>query len=114
MERCSNLVHRRAEIHDIALLYLSLTQVNGGASLYTCALRPTGIYGEEHQLMRDFYQMAVRTGGWLIQGVPENTEHGRVYAGVMAGLLISLLHSDKSVEHSFKCVLLINAVPLKE
>ncbi|XP_061087677.1 3 beta-hydroxysteroid dehydrogenase type 7 isoform X2 [Conger conger] len=59
-------------------------KVNGGACLYTCALRPTGIYGEQHQLMRDFYQMGVRTGGWLIRGVPRSTEHGRVYAGNVA------------------------------
>ncbi|XP_066579330.1 3 beta-hydroxysteroid dehydrogenase type 7 isoform X2 [Amia ocellicauda] len=59
-------------------------QVKGGRTLYTCALRPTGIYGENHQLMRDFYNMGVRTGGWLIRGVPESTEHGRVYAGNVA------------------------------
>ncbi|KAB5553565.1 hypothetical protein PHYPO_G00040080 [Pangasianodon hypophthalmus] len=60
------------------------TKVAGGASLYTCALRPTGIYGENHQLMKDFYMMGVRTGGWLIKGVPRDTEHGRVYAGNVA------------------------------
>ncbi|XP_076852300.1 3 beta-hydroxysteroid dehydrogenase type 7 [Brachyhypopomus gauderio] len=60
------------------------TKVKGGATLYTCALRPTGIYGENHQLMKDFYQMGVRTGGWLIRGVPQDTEHGRVYAGNVA------------------------------
>ncbi|XP_030639167.1 3 beta-hydroxysteroid dehydrogenase type 7 [Chanos chanos] len=60
------------------------SKVNGGGILYTCSLRPTGIYGEQHQLMKDFYQMGVRTGGWLIRGVPQNTEHGRVYAGNVA------------------------------
>ncbi|XP_049323574.1 3 beta-hydroxysteroid dehydrogenase type 7 [Astyanax mexicanus] len=60
------------------------TKLNGGGILYTCALRPTGIYGENHQLMKDFYQMGVRTGGWLIRGVPQDTEHGRVYAGNVA------------------------------
>ncbi|XP_064842830.1 3 beta-hydroxysteroid dehydrogenase type 7-like [Oncorhynchus masou masou] len=59
-------------------------KVNEGACLYTCSLRPTGIYGEQHQLMRDFYQMGVRTGGWIIRGVPKDTEHGRVYAGNVA------------------------------
>uniref|UniRef100_UPI003AAB388B 3 beta-hydroxysteroid dehydrogenase type 7 isoform X2 n=1 Tax=Centroberyx gerrardi TaxID=166262 RepID=UPI003AAB388B len=60
------------------------TKVNGGASLYTCSLRPTGIYGEQHQLMKDFYMLSVRTGGWVIRGVPRDTEHGRVYAGNVA------------------------------
>ncbi|KAK6312039.1 hypothetical protein J4Q44_G00177030 [Coregonus suidteri] len=49
-------------------------KVNGGACLYTCSLRPTGIYGEQHQLMRDFYQIGVRTGGWIIRGVPQDTD----------------------------------------
>lgn len=62
-------------------LSLFLLQVKGGAPLYTCSLRPTGIYGEQHQLMKEFYQNGVRTGGWLIMGVPRDTEHGRVYVG---------------------------------
>ncbi|XP_059414212.1 3 beta-hydroxysteroid dehydrogenase type 7-like isoform X2 [Carassius carassius] len=60
------------------------TEVKGGNTLYTCSLRPTGIYGEQHQLMKDFYLNGVRTGGWMIKGVPRNTEHGRVYAGNVA------------------------------
>ncbi|KAL2100953.1 hypothetical protein ACEWY4_002714 [Coilia grayii] len=60
------------------------TKVKGGAPLYTCSLRPTGIYGEQHQLMKEFYQNGVRTGGWLIMGVPRDTEHGRVYVGNVA------------------------------
>ncbi|XP_012681434.2 3 beta-hydroxysteroid dehydrogenase type 7 [Clupea harengus] len=60
------------------------TKVKGGAPLYTCSLRPTGIYGEQHQLMKEFYQNGVRTGGWLIMGIPPETEHGRVYAGNVA------------------------------
>ncbi|XP_016404859.1 3 beta-hydroxysteroid dehydrogenase type 7-like isoform X2 [Sinocyclocheilus rhinocerous] len=60
------------------------TKVKGGNTLYTCSLRPTGIYGEQHQLMKDFYLNGVRTGGWVIKGVPRNTEHGRVYAGNVA------------------------------
>ncbi|KAJ8344627.1 hypothetical protein SKAU_G00288200 [Synaphobranchus kaupii] len=59
-------------------------KVSGGACLYTCSLRPTGIYGEHHQLMRDFYEIGVRTAGWVIQGVPQDTEHGRVYVGNVA------------------------------
>ncbi|XP_067089807.1 3 beta-hydroxysteroid dehydrogenase type 7 [Osmerus mordax] len=60
------------------------TKLKGGACLYTCSLRPTGIYGEQHQLMKDFYMMSVRTGGLVIRGVPQSTEHGRVYAGNVA------------------------------
>ncbi|KAJ8402647.1 hypothetical protein AAFF_G00367300 [Aldrovandia affinis] len=59
-------------------------KVSGEANLYTCSLRPTGIYGEHHQLMREFYETGVRTGGWVVQGVPQDTEHGRVYAGNVA------------------------------
>ncbi|TRY98222.1 hypothetical protein DNTS_035192 [Danionella cerebrum] len=59
-------------------------KVKGGNALYTCCLRPTGIYGEQHQLMKDFYLNGVRTGGWMMRGVPRETEHGRVYAGNVA------------------------------
>ncbi|KPP61570.1 3 beta-hydroxysteroid dehydrogenase type 7-like [Scleropages formosus] len=56
-------------------------KVSSGKHLYTCSLRPTGIYGEKHELMRQFYEKAVRNRGCLINGIPRNTEHGRVYAG---------------------------------
>ncbi|XP_029293634.1 3 beta-hydroxysteroid dehydrogenase type 7 [Cottoperca gobio] len=59
-------------------------KVNGGKSLHTCSLRPTGIYGEGHQLIKDFYKMAAERGGLIIGGVPEDSEHGRVYAGNVA------------------------------
>ncbi|CAB1342152.1 unnamed protein product [Coregonus sp. 'balchen'] len=39
-------------------------KVNGGACLYTCSLRPTGIYGEQHQLMRDFYEIGCNVA-WM-------------------------------------------------
>ncbi|CAN9506001.1 unnamed protein product [Ophioblennius macclurei] len=60
------------------------TEVGGGKRLYTCSLRPTGIYGEGHQLMRDFYNQTMRWGGVVVGGVPEHIEHGRVYAGNVA------------------------------
>ncbi|KAF7660566.1 hypothetical protein LDENG_00279930 [Lucifuga dentata] len=60
------------------------TQVKGGNCLYTCSLRPTGIYGEDHQLMKDFYRQGVERGGLIIKGIPQSTEHGRVYAGNVA------------------------------
>lgn len=55
--------------------------MKGGKCLYTCSLRPTGIYGEGHELIKDFYKMGVERGGLIIGGVPDDTEHGRVYAG---------------------------------
>ncbi|KAF7644503.1 hypothetical protein LDENG_00221010 [Lucifuga dentata] len=60
------------------------TQVKGGNCLYTCSLRPTGMYGEDHQLMKDFYDLAIKRGGLIIEIVPQNTEYGRVYAGNVA------------------------------
>lgn len=31
--------------------------------------------------MKGFYNQAVKCGGFIIGGVPEHSEHGRVYAG---------------------------------
>ncbi|XP_073349889.1 3 beta-hydroxysteroid dehydrogenase type 7 [Pagrus major] len=59
-------------------------KVKGGKCLYTCSLRPTGIYGEGHELMLDFYKQGLQRGGLIIGGVPEKSEHGRVYAGNVA------------------------------
>ncbi|XP_060758280.1 3 beta-hydroxysteroid dehydrogenase type 7 isoform X1 [Neoarius graeffei] len=82
---CHNMPYPRSKAEaEKLVLEANGTKVAGGACLYTCALRPTGIYGENHQLMKEFYMMGVRTGGWLIKGVPQNTEHGRVYAGNVA------------------------------
>nr|XP_040046460.1 3 beta-hydroxysteroid dehydrogenase type 7 [Gasterosteus aculeatus aculeatus] len=64
------------------------TKVKGGKCLYTCSLRPTGIYGEGHQLIKDFYTQAVQRGGVVVGGVPEDSEHGRVYAGNVAWMHI--------------------------
>lgn len=47
----------------------------------TCALRPTGIYGEGHQIMRDIYYQGQRLGGRLFRAIPASVEHGRVYVG---------------------------------
>ncbi|RVE69870.1 hypothetical protein OJAV_G00082170 [Oryzias javanicus] len=59
-------------------------KVKGGKFLYTCSLRPTGIYGEGHELIRDFYNQAAQRGGLVIGGIPDHIEHGRVYAGNVA------------------------------
>ncbi|KAM9457363.1 3 beta-hydroxysteroid dehydrogenase type 7 isoform 1-T8 [Clarias gariepinus] len=82
---CHDMPYPRSKAEaEKLVLEANGTKVAGGASLHTCALRPTGIYGENHQLMKEFYMMGVRTGGWLLKGVPQNTEHGRVYAGNVA------------------------------
>lgn len=52
--------------------------------MYTCALRPTGVYGDGDELIRDFYKQCVQRGGVVIQGIPEHIEHGRVYVGEMS------------------------------
>ncbi|XP_036268711.1 3 beta-hydroxysteroid dehydrogenase type 7 isoform X2 [Pipistrellus kuhlii] len=57
-------------------------KVRGGLPLVTCALRPTGIYGEGHQIMRDLYQQGLRLGGRLFRAIPASVEHGRVYGHV--------------------------------
>ncbi|XP_038561869.1 3 beta-hydroxysteroid dehydrogenase type 7 [Micropterus salmoides] len=64
------------------------TKVNGGKCLYTCSLRPTGIYGEGHDIIKAFYKLAVQRGGLVIGGVPDHIEHGRVYAGNVAWMHI--------------------------
>lgn len=56
-------------------------QVRGGKRMYTCSLRPTGVYGDGDELIRDFYKQCVQRGGVVIHGVPEHIEHGRVYVG---------------------------------
>ncbi|XP_069591150.1 3 beta-hydroxysteroid dehydrogenase type 7 [Ranitomeya imitator] len=59
-------------------------KIKGGKTLYTCALRPTGIYGEGHELMRQFYQRGLKKGRRVFRAIPSSTEHGRVYVGNVA------------------------------
>lgn len=42
-------------------------KVNGGLPMVTCALRPIGIYGKGHQIMRDVYNQGLCFGGWLFE-----------------------------------------------
>ncbi|KAM9258562.1 LOW QUALITY PROTEIN: 3 beta-hydroxysteroid dehydrogenase type 7 [Morus bassanus] len=58
--------------------------VAGGGRLVTVALRPTGIYGERHPLMAEFYRRGKAAWGWLPRTLPPHAEHGRVYAGNVA------------------------------
>ncbi|XP_063810838.1 3 beta-hydroxysteroid dehydrogenase type 7 isoform X2 [Pseudophryne corroboree] len=59
-------------------------KIKDGKFLHTCALRPTGIYGEGHQLMRMFYNQGLRTGRRVFRMIKPSTEHGRVYVGNVA------------------------------
>ncbi|CAI9560639.1 unnamed protein product, partial [Staurois parvus] len=54
-------------------------KMKDGRTLYTCSLRPTGIYGEGHMLMKEFYEQGLRTGRRVFRIIPSSTEHGRVY-----------------------------------
>lgn len=81
LTHCLNMFLLYASCVIPEIIVLSLVQVKGGKCLYTCSLRPTGIYGEGHELIKDFYKQGVQRGGLIIGGVPENSEHGRVYAG---------------------------------
>ncbi|KAM4632182.1 3 beta-hydroxysteroid dehydrogenase type 7 [Discoglossus pictus] len=60
------------------------SKIKDGKTLYTCALRPTGIYGEGHQLMKQFYKQGLRTGRRVFRAISASTEHGRVYVGNVA------------------------------
>ncbi|XP_056392210.1 3 beta-hydroxysteroid dehydrogenase type 7 [Hyla sarda] len=67
-------------------------KINGGKILYTCSLRPTGIYGEGHELMRQFYKQGLRTGRRVFRAIPPSTEHGRVYVGNVAWMHLLAAH----------------------
>lgn len=55
--------------------------------------------------MKDFYKQGVKRGGLIIGGVPEHSEHGRVYAGKITVVMsdnhnfnnTSAFHSKASV-----------------
>ncbi|KAJ3600852.1 hypothetical protein NHX12_031827 [Muraenolepis orangiensis] len=66
------------------ILNANNTKMSGGKTLHTCALRPTGIYGEQQQLIKDFYITTVRSGGRTYNMPLEDTELGKVYAGNVA------------------------------
>ncbi|XP_030880173.1 3 beta-hydroxysteroid dehydrogenase type 7 isoform X3 [Leptonychotes weddellii] len=75
--------YRKAQAERL-VLEANGREVRGGLPLVTCALRPTGIYGEGHQIMRDFYHQGLRLGGRLFRAIPASVEHGRVYVGNVA------------------------------
>lgn len=55
--------------------------------------------------MKTFYKQGVQRGGWIIGGVPEHSEHGRVYAGTIT-FFVSHLTGLKAEAHA-------NALPLR-
>ncbi|XP_048450680.1 3 beta-hydroxysteroid dehydrogenase type 7-like, partial [Rhincodon typus] len=55
--------------------------VAGGMKLYTCALRPTGIYGEDNPLMENLYRQLEIFGRRRLRLAGKEVEHGRVYVG---------------------------------
>ncbi|KAM6988699.1 LOW QUALITY PROTEIN: 3 beta-hydroxysteroid dehydrogenase type 7-like [Passerculus sandwichensis] len=58
--------------------------ISGGGRLVTLSLRPTGIFGERHPLLELFYRRGRGLGGVVPRTLPQNAEHGRVYAGNVA------------------------------
>ncbi|AXN90961.1 putative dehydrogenase [Namao virus] len=57
---------------------------NGGKELYTCCIRPTGIYGEDDKLLFDFCKKAMAMGRNFMATIPPGVEHSRVYVGNVA------------------------------
>ncbi|XP_032091110.1 3 beta-hydroxysteroid dehydrogenase type 7 isoform X2 [Thamnophis elegans] len=71
-----------------------------GKRLVTCALRPTGIYGENHLLMKEFYENGLMTKKYMIRAIPASVEHGRVYVGNVAWmhlLVAQKIQEDPSI-----------------
>ncbi|XP_032904582.1 3 beta-hydroxysteroid dehydrogenase type 7-like [Amblyraja radiata] len=60
------------------------SQTKGGGRLATCALRPTGVYGEGNPIMEDLYRTVMRFGGKRLRLAGKDIEHGRVYVGNVA------------------------------
>uniref|UniRef100_A0A3P9AYB5 Hydroxy-delta-5-steroid dehydrogenase, 3 beta- and steroid delta-isomerase n=1 Tax=Maylandia zebra TaxID=106582 RepID=A0A3P9AYB5_9CICH len=62
------------------------TKVKGGKHLYTCSLRPTGIYGEGHQLIKDFYKQGVQRGVFALFTITiiKSVTYPLVYLGNVA------------------------------
>ncbi|AST09357.1 hydroxysteroid dehydrogenase [Murmansk poxvirus] len=59
-----------------------------GDLLYTCCLRPTGIYGEGDKLMKEIYTQCVRKGKIMYRTIDDDAVHSRVYVGNVAWMHI--------------------------
>ncbi|XP_028267929.1 3 beta-hydroxysteroid dehydrogenase type 7-like isoform X2 [Parambassis ranga] len=69
---------------DKMVLEANGIKVKGGKFLYTCSLRPAGVYGEGDELIRKTYNWIVRLGGVAWNGLPDHIHHGRTYVGNVA------------------------------
>ncbi|UVE15063.1 Hydroxysteroid dehydrogenase [Monkeypox virus] len=58
--------------------------IMNGAKLYTCCLRPTGIYGEGDKLTKVFYEQCKQHGNIMYRTVDDDAVHSRVYVGNVA------------------------------
>ncbi|CAN8173895.1 unnamed protein product, partial [Coccothraustes coccothraustes] len=70
--------------------------VAGGGRLVTLSLRPTGIFGERHALLELFYRRGRGLGGRVPRSLPQNAEHGRVYAGNVAWMHVLAARAARS------------------
>lgn len=59
-------------------------KLQDGKVVVTCALRPTGIYGENNGLMENMYHQLVKFGRRRLRLAEKDVEHGRVYVGNVA------------------------------
>ncbi|XP_032942670.1 3 beta-hydroxysteroid dehydrogenase type 7 [Catharus ustulatus] len=70
--------------------------ISGGGRLVTVSLRPTGIFGERHPLLELFYRRGRGLGGVVPRTLPQNAEHGRVYAGNVAWMHVLAARAARS------------------
>ncbi|AYP74250.1 hydroxysteroid dehydrogenase-like protein [Fowlpox virus] len=57
---------------------------NIGIRLYTCSLRPLGIYGEFCPILETIYKRAIKSGGTVYKCAGDNIFQSRVYVGNVA------------------------------
>ncbi|CAC21371.1 133L protein [Yaba-like disease virus] len=59
-------------------------QVGNNKTLKTCALRPTGVYGEENYMLKNLYNYSKKNNNKMLMTVPKGTKSSRVYVGNVA------------------------------
>ena len=55
--------------------------MKGGQTLVTCSLRPTMLYGEDFQLIKEFWEQCTKMGGVMLAWIPDEVKLSRIYAG---------------------------------
>uniref|UniRef100_UPI00358F213F 3 beta-hydroxysteroid dehydrogenase type 7 isoform X1 n=1 Tax=Myxine glutinosa TaxID=7769 RepID=UPI00358F213F len=73
---------------ELIVLEANGTQLSGGGHLATLALRPTGIYGEDHDILKGVMISVHRCRGVMPMIAPPEAEQGRVYIGNVAWMHI--------------------------